>query len=136
MGLDAIVRKGVAIANKATASLQATVQHEAWIGQNVYAAPLYAAAVSRPALVEEGSRPRRTSTGEVLMTRAHVTFLKPIEPNGAADRVEPIDPRDRITLPSGTTGLIVDMDGMPVDPESGRSFLYGVWLGTTEGSAA
>jgi hypothetical protein len=139
MGLADIVRAGVATANKITggsAGLQVPVTHEAWIGQDGYAAKLYAAPVTRTALVEEGARPRRTSTGEVLLTRAHITFLAPIEANGAAGRLEPIDPRDRFTLPSGVTGPIVDFDGMPVDVSTGRSFLSGIWLGTTEGSQA
>lgn len=136
MGLDALVRKGVALANRTTASLQVTVTHEAWTGQDGYAAPAFAhGPISRQAIVEEGARPRRSSTGDVVMTRAKVTFVGPIAPDGSPNRNEPIDQRDRITLPSGFSGPIVDMEGIPADPATGSPYLFSVWLGTTEGQA-
>ena len=70
----------------------------------------------------------RTSTGADVVVRASVTFLTPLTANGAETRTEPIDPRDKIILPDGTTGPIVNISG-PVDPDTGAPFLFEVLLG-------
>lgn len=103
----------VAAADQATAGLglQVEVSHEAWIGQDGYAKPQYDDPVPLSALVQEGTNQVRTLAGETITTKACLSFLRPLTPNGATGRREPIDPRDRITLPSGYTGPIVDNAG-------------------------
>jgi hypothetical protein len=130
MGLADIVRNGVALANRLTADLQAEVTHEAWTGQDDTGAPTYASAKTRTAIVERRQRLRRSPSGQELMSRHVVAFLAPIAANGAADRQEPIDPRDRITLPDGSTGPIIDVVST-VDSESatGHGYMYEVYLG-------
>jgi hypothetical protein len=125
MGLAAAIRTAVAAANAQTASLQVNVIHEAWIGfKDSDGTPDYATPVSRPALVQEGSTPhRRLPDGELITTRATVSFLGPVEPNGAEGRQEPIDPRDLFTLPSGLTGPLMEVSGVMIDPSTGRPFL-------------
>lgn len=128
MSLADTVRKGVALANSITSSLQAEVSHRAWTGKDSFGDPAYATAVTRPALVELKQRKIRTVNGEEVVARAAVTFLHPVPPNGAAGRREPIDPRDEITLPGGFTGPILDTQGL-VDPETDRPYLMEVFLG-------
>lgn len=93
----------VAAADTATADLglQVEVSHEAWSGKDGYGKPTYAAAVTRSALVQEGTNQVRLVSGETITTRACISFLRPVA----------VDPRDRITLPSGYTGPIVDNVG-------------------------
>jgi hypothetical protein len=128
MALDALIRSAVATANRATASLQATVTHEAWIASDSFGAPVFATAVQRQALVEYRQQLRRANDGQEVMQRARVTFVEPVSANGAADRREPIDPRDRIVLPDGTTGPILDVAGM-ADPSTGAPYALEVALG-------
>lgn len=44
-------------------------------------------------------------------------------------REYPIDPRDVIILPDGTTGPIVNITGPPVDPGTNYVYFHEVWLG-------
>lgn len=129
MGLDDIVRSGVALADSITLSLQPLVSLEAWTGQDAYGQQTYAAAVSIRALVEQKvSQIRSRLTGEMVMTTAKVSFLRPVAPNGAAGRAEPVDTRDRITLPDGFTGPIVAVNSF-TDPTTSRGYLTEVYLG-------
>lgn len=134
MAFDDLVRTGVSLANDLTGSLQTTVTHEAWTGMDELGDETYAGPVTLNAIVNQRQRERRTNTGETIMTRAEITILETITPNGAAGRVEPIDNRDRITLPDGTTGPIVDTEGI-LDPDTNRPYFARVWLGSTGGSS-
>jgi hypothetical protein len=128
-GFDSLIRSGVALADSLTGSLQSTVTHEAWIGQDAYGSPSYAAPVARAALVEQRvAQARVQPSGEMVSTTAKVTFLRPIAPNGAAGRKEPVDTRDRITLQDGATGPLVNISNF-IDKTTGRGYLTEVWLG-------
>ena len=128
MGLADIVRGAVAIANKSSGSLQVEVSHEAWIGDDSYSKPQYATAVGRQALAQEGGKPWRAPNGDTITPKATISFLEPIEGNGAAGRTDPIDPRDRFTLPDGKTGPVVEKPAGLLDPSTGAGYLHEVYL--------
>jgi hypothetical protein len=129
MALDSLVRSGIALAKSITASLQAEVEHTPWVGNDDYGTNSGAGTPTmRPALVEMRQRLRRDATGKEVMQRATVTFLGPVPPNGATGRREPIDPRDRIVLPDGTTGPILDVSGL-ADPSTSGHYMLTVALG-------
>jgi hypothetical protein len=119
MGLAEVLRGGVALADRLTASLQATVSHEAWSGNNADGEATYAAPVNRQAIVEEGRRPRALANGDVVVVKAHILFLRPTA----------VDARDRFTTPSGVTGPIVDTDHVMNDPAALAGYYAGVWIG-------
>lgn len=118
MGLDTILRAGVAILNTATASMQNTVQHSAWTGQDDYGAPTFATAVPRKCILDNMTRRRHLPGGEEILQKAEMQFLYQIT----------IDPKDRIVLPDGTTAPIMDISG-PVDPVPGKPYTTTVILG-------
>lgn len=128
MALDGIIRSVVGIANTVTDSLQVTVTLQQWLGSDGFGASSYDDPISLKCLLDVRQQERRLPSGQMVMTKAVLQFLEPIAPNGAAGRLEPIDPRDIITLPDGTTGPIVDMEGM-VDPTTNRPYFQRVWLG-------
>jgi hypothetical protein len=128
MALDSLVRSAVAIANGVTSSLQVVVSHEAWTHDDAYGAPQYATAVNLSAIVEYRQRLRHLRDGQQVLQRAVVFLLEPVSPNGAAERREPIDPRDRIVLPDGTTGPIYDVAGL-ADPQTNASYYHEVVIG-------
>lgn len=128
MGLDSIIRNAITLANSVTADLQTTVTHEAWIGQNSRGLPTYDDAVSRSAVVEFKQVRRRRPDGSETLQAARVTFVGPIASNGADGRREPIDNRDRITLPNGYSGPILEVLGV-VDPTTGAPYALDVILG-------
>src|SRR5512144_807686 len=108
MGLAAIVRNAVAVANNVTNSLQTTVTHEAWTGHDKYGKPTFDSGIERAALVQRNT----ASIGaQQILISATVTFLYPVESNGTAGRQAPIAPRDRITLPDGWSQPIVSVNG-------------------------
>lgn len=129
MALDAVIRGAVAAVKTQLSSIQVNVTHEAWIGhQDGHAQPAFAPPVLLPAMVQEGANTRRLPTGEVITARACISFLFPVAPNGAPGRREPIDPRDRITLPSGLTGPLVESPGAAIDPTTNRPYISVFWL--------
>lgn len=128
MGFDDLVRSGINLANTLTSTLQVTVTHEAWTGKDVHGKPSYAAGVNRNAIVEHKQRWVRGRDSNVIATMPVVTILGPITANGASGRKEPLDPRDRITLPDGRTGPIMDVKFI-VDPDTGYPYMYEVTLG-------
>lgn len=115
---DTIVRSGIALADSLTESLQATVSHSANTGQDNFGADTYAAAISRDAIVEYKARQHQTGSGEIVQTQAKVVFLRPVT----------ITARDKIILPNGSTGPIVDIEGL-VDPTTNQLYMIEVWLG-------
>jgi hypothetical protein len=128
MGLDTLVRGTVATANRVTSSLQVTVMHRAWIGRDVNTKPRYGDPIARKALVERKQRWFRSPSGENVQSRTYIAFLEPIPANGADTRQEPIDGRDVLTLPDGTTGPILDVSGF-MDPGTGAPYYAEVYLG-------
>lgn len=129
MGLDSIVRSGIATAKSLTASLQNTITIKPWIGtQDAFGKPRYGSPVEISAVVDPKQKERRTSSGKIVMTTCYIVILESLESNGAAGRVEPVDPRDVVTLPDGTTSPIVDVAGF-MDPTIARPFYSEIWLG-------
>ena len=128
MGLLDVLRNGIALADSLTADLQDEVTHEAWIGQSFDGKPIYAESVTRSAIVERKQRLIKTADGREVMSTHYIGFLRPIDPNGAADRQEPVDPRDRITLSNGSTGPIISLDGF-MDRAFDRPMYTQVFIG-------
>lgn len=124
----AMVRGLVAIADTFAESMQPSVSHEAWIADESSGEPAYAYPVLRNGVVNYISRDRRTADGRDIVQKASILFPRPIAPNGAANRKEPIDQRDRFTLPNGYTGPVLSVEG-PADKGTGASFIYEVILG-------
>lgn len=114
MRIAGLITKGVAIANRLTEpDLQVPVEHHAWTGMDTtYGGPTYATAVSRLAIVESRIKMLKMPDGRDVLQKAVITFLEPITANGATDRREPIDPRDKIVLQDGTTGPILKVEGL------------------------
>jgi hypothetical protein len=130
VGLAGVIRSGVAAANAATADAQVDVTWEAWIGPDGgFGKQAYAPAVSLKALVTMNPSITRSSAGQVPNILASVTFLDPVPPNGAAGRKEPIDTRDVITLPDGSTGPIVSVSGGLLDSATDLPFVCTAQIG-------
>lgn len=129
MSLANIVRSGVAIANKVTGSLQGTVTIRQWVAQDAFGTATYGKTLRIPAIVEQGEKQFNTESGTSITVKATVTFLQPVPVNGAKDRVEPIDGRDILTLPDGTTGPTLVGAPMIVDPASSKPYFQIVGIG-------
>lgn len=121
MGLRDLVRAGVAVANTLTADLQATVVREAYIGgQDTRGEPNRSAGVNVSAIVEYKVQMVRTGGGNFVASRAKVTSLDP---------AIVFHPKDKLTLPDGTSGPILETDGL-ADRVTTTPFLTEVYVGT------
>lgn len=129
MALDRIIRNGVALADRLTQSLQPEVTYEAWTGSDGYGGYTYAAPVQIPALIEKSNELVGDADGNEIRAENVISILRPIDPNGAEGREEPIDPRDRVTLPDGATGPIASSETF-VDTVSGNGYYHIIYLGS------
>jgi len=127
-GFADIVRSGVAIAQTLTQSLQVEVEHFPWVDSDSHGAPVFGYSLKRSAIVEYKQSAVRNVQGETVLSRAKITILYPLTPNGATGRREPIDSRDRLVLPDGTSGPIVAVNNL-VDPATRRPYMYDIYLG-------
>lgn len=132
MGFDAVIRGGIATLDSVTKSLQATVTIFPWLGQDGFGKPILAATgVAYKAIVEYDPAPDRGANGVTLVVKAKVMILQPIPPttpNANMARLNPIDNRDKVVLPNGTTGPIVGTPGV-VDPTTNRPYFAEILIG-------
>lgn len=127
-GFADLVRNVVATANTLTSSLQVVVSHYAWINDDENTEPEYDTPVSRNALVTYKTEAKKDSLGSENLQSAIIEFFEVVTENGADERSEPIDPRDKLVLPDGSWGPITGIDGI-VDPSTGKPYLYRVTCG-------
>lgn len=124
--LDAL-RVGVKIADGVTKPLQPTVTLEVYAGSDSYGTDHYMTAVQLRAIVDWKQKQVRTSSGILSVTRASVMFLD-VAALAVATAGQGIDDNDKITLPDGTTGPILDMAGF-IDAGTGQPLATEVFLG-------
>lgn len=129
MALSDIVRSGIATIDGITKSLQVAVTHAAWISDEAgYGAPKFDAPITRRCLIEPKNTMKVTKDGREIVQRFQLTLIAPVSPNGAVGRTEPIDPRDALTLPDGSTGIIMNVSGL-TDPKTNRAYMWEVAIG-------
>lgn len=127
MGLLDTLRTAVKIADKVTKPIQATVTYERCLLHSGDGTKTYASAVEMKAIVDWKRQQVRTPSGVLSLSRASVMFIDILALNVATSG-EGLDDHDRITLPDGTTGPILDMSGF-VDAGTGRPLATEVFLG-------
>jgi len=128
MNIAKLIQTGLKVANKLTQSAQCDVVHYPWVSSDVEGAMTYGTAVTRKAIVEYKTKQFPSGSGQLQLVRAIIYFLEPFEENGAAGRIEPLDTRDKLVLPDGTTGPILSVDGLG-DPTTDHPYYYAVNLG-------
>lgn len=127
MSLLDVLRTGVKLADTITKDLQATVTFNRYLSSGVSGGKTYGASVPMRAIVDWKQKQVRTPQGILSVSRASVTFLN-IEEMVAATNGEGISDNDKITLPDGTTGPILDMAGF-IDAGTGHPIATEVFLG-------
>jgi len=129
-----ILSVGIGIADAVTKSLgfQGTITHQAWTGQDGHGASTYAAVVSHKAVIDLTRKHRPTGSGKMVTVIATITILERVAdttPLAGQTRYQPIDVRDIITLPDGTTGPILSGPSAVLDPDTNRGFFNSIELG-------
>jgi hypothetical protein len=112
-----LVNSLVGTANRITASLQATVGHEAYSGTLTRdGQPNFATSVSRTAIVEKKQHQVRAQDGTIRLSETRLVFLVPLT----------VDVRDRFTLPDGMKPAILSLGG-PLGSD-GKAFVTEIYF--------
>lgn len=132
MALFDVLRTGVqVIAAGVLESFKGTVSHQAWVGADGRGGDLYATAANRRALIDLTKKVLHTTSGRYVNVFATLSFLDPIadtSANSGFTRENPIDPRDILTLPDGSTAPI-QQTGAFMDPVTSRPVFNDTILG-------
>lgn len=126
MSLATTIAGAVATAKKVTDSLQVEVGYRAKVSQSGYGSASYGPKIVVKALLEQKAQMVRSSSGEMVQTKATVTFLEPLPGNALAGRTNPVDD-DLITLPDGAEWPIVSTSGL-VNPDTNAPFFSQVYI--------
>jgi hypothetical protein len=127
MSLLDVLRSGVAIADSILKPLECDVTLERYIGTDGYGTDLWAPPVTMKAICDWRQAQVTTVGGSLAVSRVVVTFID-IKEMEAKTNGEGISDQDRITLPDGTTGPILDMAGF-IDAGTGQPLATDVYLG-------
>jgi len=102
---------------------------ERWTGYDSSGDETFATAETYSVFVELGAGHVWDEMNQTqIPTIAKVIVLEPLTDNGADDRTEPLDPRDKITLPGGASGPIAKFAGV-VDGSTGSPYMFEIWVG-------
>lgn len=116
-----ILVAGINILDGITGGVQCDITYEQFISADGNGDEDYEDPVTLTCVVDQTVKSKATSSGRIVATKAELTF-----PRGGLN----IGPKDRITLPDGTTGpLIIDAPDSVVDPVTGRGFIQTVLIG-------
>ncbi|MBN2204304.1 MAG: hypothetical protein JW767_04700 [Thermoleophilia bacterium] len=77
------------------------------------------------ALVNEGAQQRMGPDGRVVNAKACVVLM----PSASGEAPPAVSLRDRLTLPSGLSGPIVEVEAVAANPDTGAPFARVVWIG-------
>jgi hypothetical protein len=124
------------IADKVTASLklQSSITLARYTGSDAYGTETYSGPVSLKVAVEYKQRSVKTSTGEIAISTATVTFLNLVALVAATPAVAGVSvegevfTQDKIVLPNGGVPPILNIGGF-VDGGTGRLIPTEVYLG-------
>lgn len=131
LNLSKIVSGAVKTASKLTVSLQANVIWKAWIGNDQRGKNTYTTNTIKALVEQEVKTQIDQSTGQAIQTQAKIVILDPLPVVSALSgfsRTNPIDNRDILILPDGTTGPAYKPGGF-VNPDTNKPFLMEVWMG-------
>lgn len=126
-----VIQSGVSIANSLTKGVQPSITIHQLTGMGPSGDATYATPITVSAIVDYTNKVS-IRNGQILTVSATVTILDPVPVNGAVTdppRVEPIDVRDKIILPDGTTGSIISVPGAVYNPNSGTGFIQVIEIG-------
>lgn len=102
MGLSAIVRNVVKVADTVTKDLQADISHYPFQSRNGYGVPTYGSATVRPVIISYKQTKRLRDDGVEVVSRMKVMIIANVA----------VGMHDKITFPDGSTAPILDIESM------------------------
>lgn len=129
MGFNALVANIVKnVADPLLKSFQCEVTIYPWEGDDGFGGEHAPAGVKHKAIVDRMNKTIPKPDGGVLKIAARVTILEEIKVHVAPGRVGSVDPRDRVVLPDGFTGPIIDAPGL-LDPATKEQYFAEILIG-------
>jgi hypothetical protein len=126
MGLGSFIFSQALEAGRMSAEAMGLLQdviHEAYASQDATGGRSYADPVPRHAMVQEGTRQMMSDKGVMVNVNAIITFY----PEADGEDPPAIGEHDKLTLPSGRTGPILQIKPTVIGM-SGGPFVRTVWL--------
>jgi hypothetical protein len=127
MSLLDVLRVGVKLIDSTTKPLQSVVRFERHVSVSGAGVETYASAVQLKAIVDWKQKLVRTMSGEMVPCVATVIFVD-VSALAKATANNGVSPEDRITLPDGRTGPILNVAGF-MDPGTARPVASEVYIG-------
>jgi hypothetical protein len=127
MSLLDVLRAGIAVADGILKPLEALVTYERHIGTDGFGTDIWAAPIQMRAICDWKQSQVTTASGGMSLSKVTVTFID-IKAMEVATGGQGISDQDRITLPDGTTGPIMNMSGF-IDAITGQPVATDVYLG-------
>lgn len=127
-----LLEVGINIANSLTPGVQSICVLEQFIGSGPSGDFEYDDPINVNAVVDYTNKVS-IREGQIVTVSATITVLERIEPNLAVTdppRKNPIDPRDKLTLPDGSTGSIISVPGAVNNPKTGTGFIQVIEIGS------
>jgi hypothetical protein len=128
-----ILESGISIARGLTSGVQETCILEQVTGSSPSGDLEYADPIEFHPIVDYTNKVS-IRNAQIVSISATLTVLESISFNTAAvidpPRKNPIDLRDRITLPDGSTGPIISVPGSVSNPRTGTGFIQVIEIGT------
>ena|ERR1700722_2212733 len=127
-----ILVSGIKLANTLTSGVQVPIGWEAFVGEDAMGAATYAPKVTLMAVYDDNDKQYAVPGGEVVNIDCTLTIVGDVPANGAVTsppRNEPIDTRDRITLPTNLTYPIVAAPSSVINPSTNRGLIQQIVLG-------
>jgi len=135
-GFAGILRNAIQTADSLTKTLQVTVTHRAWVGQDFKGQQVLASGVARKGIYEPMHKQVFTSDGRYISVVGRLLILEAVPPTpmvvSGFSRTQPIDRRDRFELPDGEVGPIMDIKGVS-DPGTNRPYFAEITFGQPGG---
>jgi hypothetical protein len=128
-----LIRDGIALAHSLTDTLQSSIELHQWVGSDANGKERYATPpLTLSAVVDHESSVVKTADGQDVKAATYVLILQlvpsAVEVDSDNPRRNPVDERDKIILPDGSTGPILKVKGF-VDSETNLRFYSEIWLG-------
>lgn len=126
-----ILETGIDILDSLIPGFKTTCILEQFTGSDANGDETYASPITIEAVVDYTNKVSLRNA-QIVSISATITILKPVPFNNTLTdppRRNPIDPRDKITLPDGTTGKILSVPGAVNNPSTGTGFIQVVEIG-------
>ncbi len=127
-----VLESGIQLLDSLIPGVKTVCTLEQFTGSDANGDETYAPPITDIEAVVDYTNKVTIRNAQIVSISATLTILKEVPFNNTVTdppRRNPIDPRDKITLPDGTTGKILSVPGAVNNPTTGTGFIQVVEIG-------